>query len=168
MSRSWERQVRKNSEKMYKHRQKNGAGQTNKPGEPDEFKGRNLILPSVLIILTVVYGFMFQFSQEQSTTLYWITIVLYLLLALMIFFKRPYLKVAKDHLITTKWNRVKVLYAKDIKKIHLTKGSVQIEPAKKGSNWVFVRLTNRFDTDAMADRLIQFAQQQKVEYEQTN
>ncbi|WP_028545432.1 hypothetical protein [Paenibacillus taiwanensis] len=169
MSRSWERKVRKNSSVLNKKLQKHGKPAIQVGQEQyDEYRGRNFILPSVLIILALMYaviGSMF-WSKEQSTLMYWVTVIAYIGLGVVLFAKRPFLKVGRDNIMTTKWNRVRVLYAKDIKKITIQPGYVVIEQSKRGANWVFSRVMNRYDTELMGARLTKFANQHQIELEQ--
>ena len=169
MSRSWERQVRKNSADLDKKRQKTGQP-TVRVGEKryDEFKGRNMILPFVFIAVAVLYAIVGSIPVSQGQTspvLYWVTVLAYIGLGLLIFFRKPYLKVANDHIMTTKWNRIRTLYAKDIKSIMVQPGYVVIEKSGKGGNWVFSRFMNRYNTDEMGERLIKFAEQHKIPHE---
>ncbi|MCR8842824.1 methyltransferase [Paenibacillus sp. SC116] len=167
MSRSWERKVRKNSSALNKQRQKSGQKEIIVGSEQyDEFKGRNFILPSTLIFVSLLYAFLGNaVAMAQSPTLYWVTVIAYVALGIILFVRRPYLKVAKDYLSTPKWNRLRVLSAKDIKKITIQPGYILIWPEKKGANWVFSRVMNRYDTDAMGERLIKFAEQHGIAYE---
>lgn len=169
MSRSWERKVRKNSAKLNKQRQKSGKPSLHVGEENhDIFKGRNIILPLILIVIALLFAYIGSLSVQegnQSVALYWVTIAAYIGLGLIIFFRKPYLKVTKDSLVTTKWNRVRVLQAKDIKRITITSGYVVIEKSGKGSNWMFSRFLNRYDTAAMGERLVKFAQQHQIPHE---
>lgn len=172
MSRSWERKVRKNSAALNKQRQKSGKPVLSvKEDRYEQFKGRNFILPSVLILVSLLYALIGSVPVSQGNTssfLYWITVAAYIGLGIIIFLRKPYLKVAKDHIMTTKWNRIRVLYAKDIKSISVQKGYVVISKNGKGSNWVFSRFMNRYDTDAMGQCMIKFAQQHQIPYEEVS
>ena len=170
MSRSWERQVRRNSAQLNKQRKKQG-----KPGIAshtvayDEFKGRNFILPLILTGFTIIYGLLGSVGTNlPSPTLYWITVICYLALALMLFLRRPFLRVTQDELSTTKWNRLRTLKVEDIKKITYQPGFIVIEKNGKGANWVFSRMMNRYDVEAMHARLQQFAAQNRIEYEESS
>lgn len=169
MSRSWERSVRKNSAALNKQRQKSGKPTLHVGDENyDIYKGRNIILPFVLIVIALLFAYIGSLPVQQGTqsaALYWVTIIAYIGLGLIIFFRKPYLKVTKDSLVTTKWNRVRVLQAKDIKRITITTGYVTIEKAGKGGNWMFSRFLNRYDTAAMGERLVKFAQQHHIPHE---
>lgn len=71
----------------------------------------------------------------------------------------------KNAVSTIKFNRDRRLTADNIAKIKLAKGSVVIEPKGKGGNWVFTRLINRYDTDAIGERLERFAQTHNIPLE---
>lgn len=170
MSRSWERQVRRNSAQLNKQRKKQGKpGISSHTVEFDEFKGRNFILPLILTGFTIIYALLGSVGTNlPSPTLYWVTVICYLGLALMLFLRRPFLRVTKDELSTTKWNRLRTLKVEDIKKITYQPGFIVIEKNGKGSNWVFSRMMNRYDIEAMHARLQQFASQNRITYEENS
>ncbi|CAH8771328.1 hypothetical protein [Paenibacillus dendritiformis] len=170
MSRSWERQVRRNSAQLNKQRKKQGKpGISSHTVEFDEFKGRNFILPLILTGFTIIYALLGSVGTNlPSPTLYWVTVICYLGLALMLFLRRPFLRVTKDELSTTKWNRLRTLKVEDIKKITYQPGFIVIEKNGKGSNWVFSRMMNRYDIEAMHARLQQFAAQNRITYEENS
>ncbi|TDL53964.1 methyltransferase [Paenibacillus dendritiformis] len=170
MSRSWERQVRRNSAQLNKQRKKQGKpGISSHTVEFDEFKGRNFILPLILTGFTIIYALLGSVGTNlPSPMLYWVTVICYLGLALMLFLRRPFLRVTKDELSTTKWNRLRTLKVEDIKKITYQPGFIVIEKNGKGSNWVFSRMMNRYDIEAMHARLQQFAAQNRITYEENS
>lgn len=170
MSRSWERQVRRNSAQLNKQRKKEGKPGVNSHTVTfDEFKGRNFILPLILTGFTIIYALLGSVGANlPSPMLYWVTVICYLGLALMLFLRRPFLRVTKDELSTTKWNRLRTLKVEDIKKITHQPGFIIIEKNGKGSNWVFSRMMNRYDIDAMHARLQQFAAQNRITYEENS
>lgn len=172
MGRSWERKVSKNMSQLNKQRKKQGQailGSTT-PGsnEGDIFKGHKYVLPIVLIALAVLYALLGMATVEAgagSQTLNYVGVSLYILLALMIFFRKPYLKVGRSTVSTFKFNRERKLSATDISKIKILQGSVVIENKARGGNWVFSRLINRYDTKAMGERLEQFAKVNNIPVE---
>ncbi|MFW5435644.1 methyltransferase [Paenibacillus apiarius] len=166
MSRSWERKVRRNSAQLNKQRKKQGkAMMSTSTVAYKEFKGRSYILPMVLIGFTVIYAFLGgAVTDMQSPTLYWVTVFCYLGLGIILFLRRPFLRVGQDELSTIKWNRIRTLPAQEITKIVTQPGYVVIEHSRKGSSWVFSRTMNRYDTNAMAERLRLFAQQHRIEF----
>ncbi|WP_106767776.1 hypothetical protein [Paenibacillus faecalis] len=172
MSRSWERKVSKNMSQLNKQRKKQGqpvlGTGTTPTSDGDVFKGRKYVLPFVLIALGALYamlGVLTPGVTEGSQTITWFGVGLYILLALMIFLRKPYLKVGRSTVSTMKYNRERNLMASEISKIRILKGSVVIENKGRGGNWVFSRLINRYDTDAMGERLEQFAKVNQIPVE---
>ncbi|MNO13093.1 hypothetical protein D3C76_27190 [compost metagenome] len=136
-------------------------------GEGELFHGRKIILPVALVLLAGLYGGigLIGSASELNSSLYWITIGLYLLLALTIFLRKPYLRINKNWIYTSRFNRDKLLEAGNIKSIKVSRNKVTIVPNSKDTNWVFYRTRNLFDTAAMGDRLEQFAKQYQVKFE---
>lgn len=135
-------------------------------GEGDVFTGRKIILPLVLVLLAGLYGGigLIGSASEVNSSLYWITIGLYMLLALTIFLRKPYLRVNKNWLYTSKFNRDKVIEAGNIKEIKVSRSKVIIVPKSKDTHWVFYRTRNSFDTEAMGNRLELFANTYQVSF----
>ncbi|MNI35047.1 hypothetical protein D3C73_890580 [compost metagenome] len=131
------------------------------------FLGRKIILPVLLVLLAGLYGGigLIGSASELNSSLYWITIGLYLLLALTIFLRKPYLRVNKNWLYTSKFNRDKLLEAGNIKSIKVSRNKVTIVPNSKDANWIFYRTRNLFNTEAMGDTLEQFAKAYHVPFE---
>ena len=167
MSRSWERKVRKNTSSLNKQLKKQGkTGFTGTKPAVEKFKGRNYILPILILLFTGTFTFMMTSTPglEDDSTMLYVTIGAYVLLALLFFMRRPYLAVGKDFLGTRRMTGDKTLNASGIRKIVLQNGYVMIVQAK-GPSWMFSRLLNRFPTDAMAERLKRFASENAVELE---
>ncbi|WP_322904381.1 methyltransferase [Paenibacillus campi] len=170
MSRSWERQVKRNTKQLNVRRKKAGQdslGVSKTNSEFTVYKGRNIVFPATLVLLGVVYGVMGMMYPAASTSivLFVVTVLLYVFLGVILFLRRPYLKVGKDSLITTKFNRDRILTAANVKKIRLQKGYVVIEHSTKGGAWLFARTLNRYDTDAMAEHLRKFAATHQITVE---
>ncbi len=162
MSRSWERQVKRNTKQLNARRKRAGQdsiGVTKTNSEFTVYKGRNIVFPATLVLLGLVYGIMgiMYPSASSSIVLFIVTVVLYVFLGVVLFLRRPYLKVGKDSVITTKFNRDRILTASNIKKFRFQKGYVVIEHSTKGGPWMFARTLNRYDTDAMTEHLRKFA-----------
>lgn len=170
MARSWERMVQKNSQQLNKQRKKQGKdGIHAVRGNQDTevFKGRNFILPITLVGLGVLYWLIGTVDQQRGngSLMNWLGVVLYFALAAMIFFRKPYLKVERSRLSTFKFNRERILHTGDIEKISVSKGAVVIHHKTKRSKWVFSRLTNRFNPEAMGEKLESFAKNNKITFE---
>ncbi|MEG6589819.1 hypothetical protein [Paenibacillus barengoltzii] len=164
---SFDRKVERNQRRMYKKGKGSNVGQgTRNPrtslganGEGDVFKGRNFILPTALVLLALLYAVvgLIGNTEEVNSVLFWATIFLYFVLALVIFLRKPYLRVNKSSLYTSKFNRDRMLDAGNISKIKVSRNKIVIEPKTREPKWVFYRARNRFDTEAMAARLQLYA-----------
>ncbi|PWW00677.1 hypothetical protein DFQ01_11230 [Paenibacillus cellulosilyticus] len=163
MSRSWERKVRNNMNKLNKQRKKQGIQAVVPAGDrSDTFKGRSYIGPILLILITAMYALFVQADKSQAT-MYWVTIGCYLFLALLFVLRRPYIKVGTDYVQTRKFSGDRKLKPEDIKSITAQEGYVVIERVR-GSNWVFSRIMNRYPTIEISERLKQFAKQHNVQF----
>ncbi len=154
MTRKWERMVAKNSKNVNKQREKYGR-KPDSPKTQEKFKGRGWLFPTVLAAVGIMY--MILFASTAGTTIYWVTVGSYLLLALIFFFRRPFIEVKRNQLTFRRWNALKFASSEDIKQIMLQNGAVIIVLKKNKSRWIFSRLIQRYDTDAIAERLKEFA-----------
>jgi hypothetical protein len=163
MSRSWERKVRNNMNKLNKRRKKQGI-QTVVPSSErsDTYKGRSYIGPILLVLITAMYALFVQADKSQAT-MYWVTIGCYVFLALLLVVRRPYIKVGADYIQTRKFSGDRKLRTDEIKSITAQEGYVVIERVR-GSNWVFSRIMNRYPTAEIAERLKQFAKQHGITF----
>ncbi|MCQ4085611.1 hypothetical protein [Saccharibacillus sp. JS10] len=174
MSRSWERQIRKNQQKANTMRQKTGQERIGTSAAVSQnyetFKGRNYMFPSFLLIIAIflaviTIGAQMSGVKEASGSSYWFIIVMYLVLAVIMFLRRPYLRVGKDRVSTIRFNRERTLLAGDIAKFRVEKGYVTIETKGKSGNWIFSRFLKMFKTDEIAERMILFAEQHQIPVE---
>lgn len=162
MSRSFERKVEKNRQKYNITQQKKGVkpgASLGSKGEGLTFKGRNLLLPGFLFFLGALYGAMGLASGDQNmnTTLYIVTVALYFVLGVVLFLRKPYLRIYKNKLFTSKFNRDRSMEASTISKIVWSGKSITIISRTKEPNWTFSRTRNLFDTEAMGASLRDFA-----------
>ncbi|RED60306.1 hypothetical protein [Cohnella lupini] len=168
MSRSWERMVEKNSKQINKRRRKEGKkGISPNAPQIDRFRGRNYIVPSLLLMLIILYVTLAQpwsdsFMQDQ--TLFWVTIGCYVVLAVFYYFRRPYLAVTRDTLETRKFTGYKTLRPTEIRKISIQPGYVIIETIK-GASWVFSRLMHRYPLERMSERLKTYSELHHIDWE---
>lgn len=166
MSRKWERKIERNSKLVNKQRKRFGKPPIGSKAEPvpnkDIFKGRSIILPLFLASIAMFFATVNAQLGEQNE-LYWITLSLYVLLAIYFFFKRPYLLVQNSKLSTRRLGREKSLHASEISHIQLMSGHCVIEVKNKRARWVFSRYINLYQTDKMAERLREFAAQHGIE-----
>ncbi|MBP1999784.1 hypothetical protein J2Z69_000803 [Paenibacillus shirakamiensis] len=159
MSRSFEKQVERNKQKLLMKQKKMGIAPSKVGigGEGETFQGRNFILPIVLILFAAGYAMLGTVGAgQQLNFLYYLTIGLYVLLAVVTFMRKPYLRVTRNALYTSKFNRDRIMTADNIQKIILTADQVTILPKGKSQKWVFYRSRNRFNTAAMGERLVEF------------
>ncbi|TYP72553.1 MFS transporter [Paenibacillus methanolicus] len=171
-SRSWERKVRKNQTQLNKQRKKNGQTplHVQKSEEKvDTFKGRSFVMPAFLVLFIGMYVITTFTSDyyKDAGAMYWVTIGLYVLMAVIFILRRPYLSVGKDYVRTRRFGGDRNLYTVAIKAISVQKGSVVIEQ-QKGANWVFSRMINRYPTDEMAERLRAFAAVHNIPFNEKN
>lgn len=169
MARSWERMVQRNTQQLNKQRKKQGKetiySSKSSSKNTDTFKGRNIAFPVVLVILGSMFWVVGSIDQARGSGMLanWLGVVLYYLLAALLFFRRPYLRVENARLATIKFNRERILQATEIEKVILSRGAVVIKHKGKRTKWVFTRLLNRYDTDAMSTRLEAFAKANHIE-----
>lgn len=167
MSRSWERKVRKNMSKINKDRKKHGGPQVVLNAEKkDRYSGRNYVFPILLIVFVGLYSFVMQGDPKfEATSMYWVTLACYIILAALFFLRKPYLTIGKDYVQSRRFTGDKRLNVSDIKGIRVQDGYVTIMP-QKGASWTYSRLLNRFKTDEMAEKLKTFASTHGIEFDE--
>ncbi|NQX48935.1 hypothetical protein HQN87_26795 [Paenibacillus tritici] len=171
MARSWERMVQRNTKQINQQRKKQGKDSIYATGSKaaaksiDIFKGRNIVFPVVLMLLGIMFWVVGSIDEAKGSGILanWLGVVLYFLLAALLFFRRPFLKVERARLSTIKYNRERFLPAADIEKITLSRSVVTIKYKGKRKQWIFSKLINRYDTAAMGERLEQFAKNNNIE-----
>lgn len=167
MSRSWERKVRKNMETVNKARKKAGTGKLVMNVEKKNeirFTGRNIILPVVLVLFIGMYNFLMLMNPDFTfDTMYWLTIVSYLLLAALFYFRKPYLTIGKDYVQSRRMMGDKQLFAAAIKEIKIQSGYVIIVP-NHGGSWTYSKLFNRFPLQDMSAALKKFAEKYEITF----
>ncbi|RJX37746.1 hypothetical protein D3P09_22530 [Paenibacillus pinisoli] len=165
MSRSWERKVRKNMGKINKDRKKHGGSPVVFNAEKkDRYAGRNYVFPILLLVFVALYSFVMQGDPNfEATTMYWVTVACYIILAALFFFRKPYLTIGKDYVQSRRMTGDKRLNVADIKGIRVQDGYVTIMP-QRGASWTYSRLLNRFKTEEMAAKLKAFAATHNIEF----
>ncbi|MFD0958940.1 hypothetical protein [Paenibacillus chungangensis] len=165
MSRSWERKVRKNMSHLNKQQKKQGKGGTVIGSEQKErFVGRNYMAPVMLLLFVTLYCVvMWNDPKFEATTMFWVTVVLYIGLAALFYFRKPYLTIGKDYVQTRRFTGDKMLQASGIKQIAVQRGAIMITPVK-GANWTFTKLINRYPTDEMAGKMKEFAAKHNIPF----
>lgn len=164
MASKWERQVERNAKKVNLQRKRNGVAPiTQTTNKDDKQKGRSWILALFLVIIGLFY--MVTFWDVDRNTLYWVTVIMYLILALIIFYlRRPFLGIGKSSLTTRKFAGLREKKAEDISKIEIQPGIVIIEFSDSTNRWVFSRFMNRYNINEMATELQEFAIRNKVNF----
>ncbi|ANS74643.1 hypothetical protein AWM70_08630 [Paenibacillus yonginensis] len=169
MSRSFERKVEKNRQKYNLNQQKKGVKPGNTLGSKGEgvvFRGRNVLLPLLFIVLGAMYAAMgFIGGTENINTLYVITVALYFLLGIVIYLRRPYLRIYKNKLFTSKFNRDRSLDAGSISKIKWSGKTITIVTKTKEPNWTFSGSRNFYNMDELGSALQEYAAAHGVELE---
>lgn len=167
MSRSWERKVRKNMTVVNKKRKKQGNGQiVFNADKSEKIVGRNFIAPILLILFIGMYVILMSSSTSfKMDTMFWITVGCYVLLATLFFFRRPYITIGKDFIQSRRLTGDKRMPVASIKGFSMQKGYVIVE-LHKGGNWVFSKLTNRFPTDEIGEKLKVFAHANGLAFQQ--
>lgn len=165
MSRSWERKVKKNMNAVNKARRKSGSGNIvlNAPkSNAARFTGRNIILPIVLLIFIGLYNAIVWMDVSfEPNGMYYITVLSYLLLAALFYFRKPYLSIGKDYVQSRRMMGDKQLYAGGIKEIKTFSGYIIIVPVS-GSSWSFSKTFNRFEIDKLTAALKEFANKHNI------
>ncbi|MDO7904937.1 hypothetical protein Q5741_00750 [Paenibacillus sp. JX-17] len=167
MARSFERKVRKNTNQLNQQRKKQGLKTLGNNSESaDLFRGRSITAPALLAFLAVFYLLLSLFvTKAGMKPMDWFVFVLYLLLGVIFYFRRPYLKVGKKTVYTLKSGRERSMSADMIKSIKVQRGYIFIESEGKKSNWGFSRTLNRYDISAMSERLEKFAKENQIPFE---
>lgn len=167
MSRSFEKQVRKNYSSVNKKRVKSGQGNLVLKAEKKNevrFTGRNYVLPIVLILFIGMYNFIMLMEPNfKMDLMYWLTIISYLLLSALFYFRKPYLTLGKDYVISRRIMGDKQLFAVAIKEVKIQGGYVIIVP-RNGSSWTFSKTFNRFPLDDMREELTKFAERNNIPF----
>lgn len=164
MSSKWERQVERNTKKVNLQRKRNGKSPVSQStSKDDKQKGRSWMLSLFLVIIGLFY--MVTFWDVDRNGLYWVTVIMYLLLALIVFYlRRPFLGIGKSSLTTRKLTGLRVKKAEEISKIEIQPGMAIINFNDNSTRWVFSRFVNRYNMDEMAVELQEFAIRNKVNF----
>lgn len=162
MSRKWERMVERNKKKANIQRTKEGKKPLDRNNSVPVVYGRSYFFPAVLLLFAIFIMSGFR-GVYQTGTLYWVTILSYVLLAAFFFFRRPYIRIGKDGISTRRFRGNVTLSPKDIQTIEIDSGYVQVQGKKSRDRWVFSRLLQRYNTDRIAEYAIPFAQKNQIE-----
>ncbi|WP_128896788.1 hypothetical protein [Longirhabdus pacifica] len=169
MSRKWKRMVDKNQSEMYQKQKKLAKTQkrsgsssvSNAKSQEEKFFGRSFIFPLTLLAIAF-FLLTINISAEERSWLYWVTVVLYALLAVFYYFKRPYLKVTPSSVATRKLGREIIMDAEDIKEIQVRKGEIMISFKQMKRKWFFTKMMNFYPIQEMEQRLQTFAKKHNI------
>lgn len=163
MSNKWERQLARNARKLNDRRKRLGHQAISTRGDVIRHKGRSWMFSLLLAFVGLFY--MITYWNLGRTSLYWVTIFMYLAMAFMWFFlRRPFVEINKKTLVTRKFLGFRSIEPKDIEQIETLKGYVVITLKGKKSRIVFSRLMHRYDTDELAKDLESFAKLHHVTF----
>jgi hypothetical protein len=157
MARKWERMVEKNSKRMNTDRQKKGQSPIGVSDAGVPIKGRSWIFPLVLASAGLLFAFTMP-EANASSTLYQITIGMYLLLAVFHYFvRRPFLKVGKNQLTWRTYTGDRHVSAGDIAAIQISdkQSVVQLKDGKTRRS--FSKLYHLYPMDQINAALSNFA-----------
>lgn len=168
MSRQWERMVEKNRKTVNKQRIKQGGGKISEVGrEPVQiFQGRSWILPMTfvgfgLFSWILITGIGSGTYRGDALTHY--TYISYICLGLFIYFlRRPTLRVTKTALSSRRFTGDKWVEAKEIEEISIFPGHIFIQFNSKRARWAFSNFLHRFEIEAMAECLREFATHNEI------
>jgi len=148
-------------DQINKQRKKAGVGNlvlNQEKKHETKFKGRNYVLPIVLIAFIGMYIIVSLMNPKfEITGMFWFTIIAYVALASLFFFRKPYLTIGKDYLQSRRMMGDKQLFAVAIKEIKVQGGYIIIVP-NHGSSWAFNKTFNRFPIEEMTVELKKFAE----------
>lgn len=165
MSRKWERKLERNAKRIDQQRKRFGQSGISEAGKDERLYGRSIMLPSFLLFVGIFY--MITFYGVNRGAMYWVTVLSYWGLAFIVFFlRRPVLIIGKQTLTTRKFAGFRTVNAGDIDHIEALRGYVIIALKNKKARWVFSRMTHRYNTAEMAEKLKQFAKANRVEFKQ--
>lgn len=127
------------------------------------FKGRSWFLPALLVACSFFFAIV-SVSMYEAQTLYWITVIGYLLLGVIYFMRRPYVKVGRKQLGTRRFGMDKLFQANEIESMTAQSGSVAIQFKGKRTRWVLSKFQSLYDMPALTARLRTFAEQNGIPF----
>lgn len=163
MSGKWGRQLARNAHKVNARRKRLGQAAISVKGDVVSHKGRSWVFSLLLAFIGLFY--MFAYWNAGRTSLYWVTVFLYLMLAVIWFFlRRPFVEIGKNRLTTRKLFGFRTIEPQDIEQIEALKGYVIITLKQKNARVVCSRLMQWFNTDELAADLETFARSHRVPF----
>lgn len=168
MSRKWERMVEKNSKQLNQRRKKTGVqpiSVASTQEQMDVFKGRSWFLPALLVSCSLFFAIVSS-TMAENQSFYWITVLGYLVLGVMYFLRRPYVKVGRNKLSTRRLGIEKFFGADEIEEISVLRGSIAIQMKGKKTRWVLSKFQSLYDITALSARLKKFAEMNGISYKE--
>jgi len=157
MSRKWERMVERNSKRMNQDRVKKGQAPIGAKDGAEPIRGRSWVFPLALAAAGGLFGITMP-EANAGDTLYQITVVLYLLLALFHFLiRRPYLKVGKNELAWRTYTGDRIAPAHEIAAIRIgeKRSTVVLKDGKTKRS--FSKLYHLYPMERVNEALSSFA-----------
>jgi len=156
MSRKWERMVEKNQKLLNQTRVKHGQSPIGSK-DGDAIKGRSWMFPLALAAAGLLFAFTMP-AERSGDSLYVITVILYLLLAVFHYFvRRPYLKVSKNVLTWRTYTGERKAAAGDIASIHVGDNQSFIMLKDGKTKRSFSKVYHLYPMDRINEALTQFA-----------
>jgi len=163
MAGKWEQQLTRNASKLNARRKRLGRQAISAKGEVSRHRGRSWVFSLLLAFLGLFY--MFAYWNTGRTSLYWVTVFMYLFLAVLWFaVRRPFIDIGKKSLVTRKLFGFRNIEPQDIEQIEALKGYVVITLKQNRRRIVFSRLMQWIDTERLAQDLERFAQTHRIKF----
>jgi hypothetical protein len=161
MSRKWERKVERNRAQANKLRQKMGQARIEEE-QAVMIRGRSWLFPLFLLLIVSFFAALMP-PEGRSDTLYYITIALYVLLALFYFFgRRPFLKVSKHQLSWRTFTGDKNIPADQITMVFIGKRETVVNLKDGKTSRSFSRFRNLFPMEQVNQTLTEFAESHNI------
>lgn len=163
MAGKWERQLARNARKLNARRKRLGRQAISAGADVIRHRGRSWVFSLFLAFLGLFY--LLAYWNTEHTSLYWVTVFMYLFLAVLWFaVRRPFIDIGKKTLTTRKLFGFRTIAPEDIEQIESLKGYVVITLRPKNSRLVFSRLMQWFDTEQLAKDLETFARNHRIKF----
>lgn len=164
LSRKWERQITRNQKQVRKLQKNKSTSPAwfQKKEKRVMYKGRNVILPAILLVLSFFFMFVLSVIGDRDF-MFWLAIISYWLLALFFFLKRPYLAIGTTELATYKWSREVCLKPSEVQAIWLEDDSTVIVVKQTKQRWVFSRIPHFYPIKEMNSALYSYATKHSID-----
>lgn len=122
----------------------------------------------ILLVVFVLFFSTFQLTvvpDYKPNAMFWVTLSLYIGLAVLLYYRKPYFTIGKDYVQSRRFRGDKRLAATAIKGFRFQNGYVTVIP-QKGAPWTFSRMLNRYDTNEMTQKVKVFAGTHNITFEE--